>query len=351
MNNDLEYMSIVREYFDLSDFYTRDKVVLCTESDKQSVIESLANKLYVHIRDHVDQIDFGTIPLSKGDITRIENYENLIDCLNVIKQLISEYGEKPELVDIVYTAVNNIQKRKRIFEKAFNLHIEFPMMIYNTMTLSCVTSVSLLIATCVEYIKDGKGNIKTSFNKTAYYKSMNHVLFKSLRQFNNECNGNQLDKFMEGCITTNMTRLKEAYNADQTSLLYLQESNIGLVLTALKYVISFRWVFSTIFNMIRRAVYYYYYKRQSIADYWTMQADFLQMNAENLQYRDGFEDENKRKEVYDKQMKYVEKFRKIANKFMIDDKKAQKQSDDQANREDRDRNKYPDNDDKDGDMF
>ena len=182
---------------------------------------------------------------------------------------------------------------------------------------------------------------------------MNHVLFNSLRQFNDECTRNQLDKFMEGCIATNMTKLKEAYNADEDQSIYLQESGIGSVLYVIKYIVSFKWVFSTLFNMIRRAVYYYYYKRQSISDYWAIQADYLQMNAENLQYRDGFEDETRRKTVYDKQMKYVEKFRKISNMFMIDDKKAPKQADDQAKREDRDRDRtYPDNDtEDDGGMF
>ena len=154
-----EYMSVVKEYFDLSDPYTRDNVILCTEAQKETVLESLANKLYQHIRSHVDDIDFGTIPMSKGNITKIERYTELIDCINTIKQLISEYGEDTELVDVVATAIDNIQKRQRVFEKAFTLNIDFPIMMYNTMTLSCVSAVSVLIATCVEYVKDGNTTI------------------------------------------------------------------------------------------------------------------------------------------------------------------------------------------------
>lgn len=347
-----EYMSIVKEYFDLSDPYTRNKVILCTEADKQTVLENLANKLYIHIRNHVDNIDFGTIPLSKGDITKIDNFEQLIDCLDTINKLILEYGEKPELVDVVATAINNIQTRKRIFEKAFTLHIDFPMMMYNTTVLSCVSSVSLLIATCVEYTKNGTDSIQTSFDKTAYYKSMNHVLFKSLRQFNTECSRGKLDKFMEGCIAVNMTKLKEAYDANSNERIYIEEAAIGYILRIIKNVVSLKWVFEILFNMIRRAVYYHYYRRQKLADYWNLQADYLQMNAENLKYREGIgDDEERLKKIYSAQMKWVERFRKIANKFMIEDKKAQKEANDQSDREDRQKDKYPDEDNDDGGMF
>lgn len=350
--NSVEYMSIMKEHYDLSDPYTRDKVILCTEAQKQTNIESLANRLYQHIRSHVDEIDFGTIPMSKGDITKIDNYENLIDCIDTIKKLIVEYGENTELVDCVATAIDNIQKRKRTFEKAFNLNIDFPMMIYNMMTLSCVSSVSILITTCVEYIKNGDDTIKTAFDKAAYHKSKDHVLFQSLRQFNMECQRIQLDKFMDGCIRTNMTKLKEAYEENPDQIFLLKEDAIGSVLLFLKYIVSAKWVFDSLFFMIRRAVYYYYYKRQQIADYWTIQADFLQMNAENLKYREEFEnDDERRKKIYDKQMKWVERFRKIANRFMLEDKKAQKQANDQAEREDRQRDTYDDSGESDGGMF
>ena len=346
-----EYMSVVKEYFDLSDPYTRDNVILCTEAQKETVLESLANKLYQHIRSHVDDIDFGTIPMSKGNITKIERYTELIDCINTIKQLISEYGEDTELVDVVATAIDNIQKRQRVFEKAFTLNIDFPIMMYNTMTLSCVSAVSVLIATCVEYVKDGNTTIKASFDKSAYYKSKDHVLFHSLRQFNAECTRTNLDKFMDGCIRVNATKLAEAYNENPDQRFYIEEASIGTVLSVIRYVVSLKWVFGFLFNTIRRLVYYYFYFRQNTSDYWALQADFLQMNAENLKYREEFQDDDKRREeIYNKQMKWVERFRKISNAFMIGDKKAQKKAEDQADDEDRRRDKYPEKDDN-GGMF
>lgn len=351
MNN--EYLSIMNEYYDLSDPYTNNKIILCTEAEKETNLENLANRLYMHIRDHTADIDFGTIPKSKGDITKIDNFDNLIDCINNLRDLIAEYGEKTDLVDTVSTAVDNIINRKAIFEKAFNLNIDFPILIYNTMTLSCVSSISILISTCVEYVKNKDESIHSALDKAKYRDTKNHVLFKSLYHFNNECMGRNLDTFMNGCIKANLTRIKEAYDQDPKyfDVMYLEESGLGFVIHALKYAISMKWIFDSLLYMIRRSIYYYYYQRQKVADYFTIQADYLQLNAENLKYREDLDhDEKKREEIKRKQLVWVDRFRKIANFMMLKDKKSQKSADEQANREDREREKYPNNND-DGDMF
>lgn len=348
-----DYISIISEHFDLSDYETRKSVICCDEDAKETVILHLTNKLYNNIKDNVDDIDFGTIPLSKGDITKIEGYENLIGCINTISTLIKEYNQPTTVVDTVSTAIDNLQKRKRLWEKSFAMNIEIPMIIYNTMTLSCVSSISLLINTCIEYIKNRDGSIQVAFDKAAYTKSKNHVLFKSLIDFNAGCANGQMDKFVDNNIKANLTRIKESFEDNNGEYSIMQEFNFGgidmdkvkdvaksasdlldeknkqrLLITtgiigAIYLGLNIKWILQHILYMIRRTVYYFMFMKQSVADYFTSQADFLQINAENLKYRDRFEDEEERKKIYDKQMKWVERFRKIANAFMIKDKKAQ----------------------------
>ena len=64
----------MNEHFDIYDNRTRNILLAVNEADQDGVMKSLADKLYSHIVEKVDDIDFGTIPLSKGDITKIDNY-------------------------------------------------------------------------------------------------------------------------------------------------------------------------------------------------------------------------------------------------------------------------------------
>ena len=61
-------------------------------------------------------------------------------------------------------------------------------------------------------------------------------------------------------------------------------------------------------------------------------------------------DDEKREKVKDRQMKYVARFRKWANLFMIKDKKARNDADKQQ-KEDNKPSKYEDEDDDDGGLF
>ena len=82
MITNADYMQIVSEAYDLSDPYIKKKVIFCNEAKRQENIENIVGRLYTHIKNDVTGIDFGTIPRSKGIITKIDNYNGLIDCIN-----------------------------------------------------------------------------------------------------------------------------------------------------------------------------------------------------------------------------------------------------------------------------
>ena len=140
------------KYFDNSDTMTRSILLSVNEADQNVVMTSLANKLYSHIVDKVDEIDFGTIPNSRGDITKIDNFDNLVDCVNIISDILQQYHQDTAPVETVNLAIQNMIDRTDMFEKAYKLNIEMPMIIYNTITLSIVSSVSYLISSCIELL-------------------------------------------------------------------------------------------------------------------------------------------------------------------------------------------------------
>ena len=77
MITNADYMQIVSEAYDLSDPYIKKKVIFCNEAKRQENIENIVGRLYTHIKNDVTGIDFGTIPRSKGIITKIDNYNGL----------------------------------------------------------------------------------------------------------------------------------------------------------------------------------------------------------------------------------------------------------------------------------
>ena len=66
----------------------------------------------------------------------------------------------------------------------------------------------------------------------------------------------------------------------------------------------------------------FYYLRVKISDFFDIQADLLQMNAYSIEANSTLS-ATERKKVMAKQLKYVDQFRKLSNKFAIEMKKAE----------------------------
>lgn len=196
-----DYNEIIREYFDISDDRTRKYIISLEDAGKDDLLTSLSSALYDKIVQKVDKIDFGTIPKSRGDITKVQGFENTMECLDIIKRLVTEYRENTDIVDNVINAVENVKQRRNLFMKAFVLNVELPMVLYNLVTLSIIQSVSFLITVCIQYIKDtGSTTIKTALDKAAYVNTKDNMIYQQLISFNNTCTNRELDRTLETVI-------------------------------------------------------------------------------------------------------------------------------------------------------
>lgn len=197
-----DYDQIIRENFDLTDSYTRKYIATLEDAQQEQLIDALSAALYDKIVAKVDEIDFGSIPKSRGDITKVQGFENNKKCIEIIRKLIVEYHQNPASVDTVSSAIQNVVDRKALFVKAYGMNAEFPMVIYNLITLAIYRSVSFLIASCIEYIKDpNSSNMKMALDVTAYKKSAEDVMFKQLSGFNNLCKDGTMDSLIRSTLT------------------------------------------------------------------------------------------------------------------------------------------------------
>ena len=287
--------------FDITDTMTRAVLLSVNEADQNAVMTSLANKLYQHIVDKVDDIDFGTIPLSKGDVTKIDNYEQLTDCINIIAEILQQYHQDTNSIEIVATALQNIIDRTDMFTKAYKLNVEMPIIIYNTMVLSVVSSVSFMISACIEFIKSGDEGFQISLDKVALSKTMNNVLFKDLAKFNKTCSSGEFDKAMEYVINQNTKNFT------------------GMAMYNLSSIAVFLGILLLIIPIIRELIFFFYYSRCKVSDYFEAQASLLTMNAYNIESNLTKGDKDK-KEIANKQKKIAEKFKKLANTIKVKNK-------------------------------
>lgn len=368
MITNAEYMQIVSEAYDLSDPYTKKNIIFCNEAKRQENIENIVGRLYTHIKNDVTGIDFGTIPRSKGVITKIDNYNGLVDCINSIHDLVKSYNQPTKSVDELTTAINNIKNRERIFTKAFTLNIEFPIMLYNMTVTAIVSATSLLMSSSVEFIKNGHDSFTTSLDKVGYVKSKDHLMIEYVSQFNRNCANGTIDKLVNSCIKNNITNTNESTVVDAQGVKSVNEGIFwkdnpdgtksptaataitGVIMGAgAKYVIpaitsSPLGIFITavigagitavfFLFLFRKVAFFVLKTRMDISDWFEIQANFLQINAENLKYRDDPKGDDHKKKVYDAQMKWVDRFKKIANKLALTDSKARRETDDNEKNE------------------
>ncbi len=208
-----EYNSIIREYFDFSDRQTTKFIKYINESDQQSqLLSALASALYEKIVTESDKIDFGSIPRSRGDITKVDGYNNTVECVNIIRRIVTEYKEDTSIIDIELTAIDNMKSLRPIFIKAFNNNASFAMMYYNIITATIQHSVSFLIAVAIQFVKDPNNkNIHMALDKAAYKDAESNVMLEQLAKMNKSYASGELEKILRESVSG----IREAVEDDE----------------------------------------------------------------------------------------------------------------------------------------
>lgn len=306
----VEFVEAAEKYFDTTDTETRKVILAVDEADQNRLLTALTSKIYDSIIDKVDEIDFGDIPSTKGDITKLPKFNQLVACNEAIKELVLGYGVKDtEAIDTVLNAINNLVNDKDLYVRAFRYNSELPIMVYNTITLAIIGSTSYMISTCIDFIKQPKQDTFTASLDTVKYKMVkDHLLFENLKKFNEACASKELQNALETIVRNHMKNFTGA--------------EIGVWAAGVASVA----VILNIVPILRELVFFFFYARTRISDYFDTQADLLQMNAYEVKNNKEI-DPTKREKIVKRQLKFVDLFRKISNKFEVDCKKAEVSAD------------------------
>lgn len=368
---DFDFSSVYRskeftecmKFFDTNHDMTRKVLLSVNEADQSIMMQALASKLYGHIVNKVDDIDFGTIPNSKGDITKIDKYEQLCDCINVLSEVLTNYNQPTDLVDTVSIALQNLVDRRDLFIKAYRLNADMPIMTYNTIALSVVSATSLLIASSIEFIKlPGNKGFDIAFDKTSKVKGKEKILYKNLSAFNKMCANDQFDKAMEFSIKNSMLLKSKKHEAADiqheavpgfAAISSAVGGSLGAAASGISGAASAvstglggatvslsvpEWLTSVaagvttvgvyiaaviaVILIVRELIYLYFYMRTKLSDYFDAQSSLLVMNAYNVE-NNLTKDEREKSKIVEKQNRIAKYFAKLSNALKVKERTAE----------------------------
>ena len=187
---------------DMNDKETRLTCTVINEAEQDELIRNITDKIYQKITMNITDIDFGSIPDSEGDITKIQNYELLVDALQDLEDLYTRYRQDLTQINVVKDAIENVKANKGLFIKAFAAKADFPMTTYNTVVLSIVASITFLISATNEFFIDPKTkNLNLAIDSAVLKGNSNDkLLLDNLVKFNKLCKDKNFSKFMNYLI-------------------------------------------------------------------------------------------------------------------------------------------------------
>lgn len=281
-----------------------------TEAEQKKSTIVLANKLYGMIVDRLDQIDFKEIEKSEGDITEFKYYNRTRECISVLKGLAKQSGSGVEEIDVIETALNNIESNRLFFIRAYKTDCSFIKSLYNTMIMAIISDISFMITVCVEYIKNPDHTVQMEITNLKKFKSKFYLVHKNLRKFNEAVEKGELEK-----VCSTLLKIKSKNLAGETTIIGWLTLNVpGFQFIAL--IAAAIIIIKTFVPIMRELSYFFYFFRTKISDYFFLQQQLLEANALKLKQM-STDDPEKNEKIAKRQEKIASIFGKIGNFFAV----------------------------------
>ena len=302
------YRRVFCEYMDMDDRETRNTLCTIDEADQTNVVLTLTQKLYNTIVNKNLDIDFGTIPESKGDITAVDQYPTIIKTVKLIEDLLKHYKQPYTTIDEVSKAIDYLELNKDLFRRGFAIKSNIIEITYNTAVLNIIGTLSYMVTTMVHFISQpGKIGYEIMLDKRGIARTKESLVYSNLTSMNNV--------FKTGEIKAAFTPI----------IRNKARGFAGIGLGAIAMAGAGAAVLLNILPILRELTYFYYAADTRISQYFDLQADLLEMNAQAIRAGEVNSLEDK-KIVAQRQEAIARRFRKVADFFEVNGRTAEKDS-------------------------
>lgn len=297
-----------------SGWQEKQKIQALTEAEQAVVNDRMVGSLYQSILKKKN-INFDDIPFSKGDIQKVDGYENMVATIETVKQLSRKFNIKLDEVEIVENAIVNIRTYKGTFERGFGLDNEFMKLYYNTLVYACIESTSLIVSSYIEYVKTiNNVEFRIKKGKGIY----GNICLESLNKFNESVKDGSFVKFANSVMDKgNENFMGRSYDGYEGTPLF--KKILAVV---------------TVVPMVRELIYYFYESRMNVSEYLQQQKDFLEMNKFRLE--SSSMDAQKRNKILAKQQKAIERLDRMSDKIRVNHQLANKNAEKEIQKDNKD---------------
>lgn len=277
----------------------KDSVLLSTlsEADGLNISDKVVSQLYKFTLEKYRDVDFGSIPKSKGIIVDLPEYKNIVAGIELLRSLEIQSGEgKIEQIDTLELALKNVEKYSREFSMAYKMEKAIGVMIYEIITMAIIRCTSYMMGNAIMYVKDP--TIK-SF-KSLFDGKEEDILIRNLKKFNISVQKGDIAKLFDNIL------IRKGALGTGTVI------TIAIILSVLVFIVP----------ALRELVYFYYNSRVAIREFIKLQSETLKNNIYTLKYNSKVDNK-----VVRKQEETLKKLNDIADKLIIDGEVASKKTD------------------------
>ena len=215
MRFDSNVKTIFNEALDMTNDKTFLTMVSLNEAEQKNAIIILASKLYKMITNKLEDTDYREIELSKGDVKRMKQYKQTIECIDVLFDIAQESGTGIEEVATIKKAMDNVEMLKPIFTSGFKENIDLIKYFYDTIVLGIITDIGFMTTVCVEFIKNPNSTVSLEITNLQTYKTKFYMVHTELEKFNAAVEKGQIEKAFKALIVNKAKGIKyEAADID-----------------------------------------------------------------------------------------------------------------------------------------
>jgi membrane protein implicated in regulation of membrane protease activity len=283
------------------------KIRELSENDKKTVASSLVLKLLTSTGKKYKDIDFSSVEVSKGDITKVYNAKNLVSSIKYLQNMQVPNKQLEVKVKTVSNTLSNLLKYRTQFKSAFSADNELAMMTYNTVVSSLIVAVSSLIASNIDYVEDSFAGSKPKFIESNDRNIS--LMYSNLERFNGLCHSGKVSVVF-----------KSGANI---------QSNLAAEIAAISTIVLGTIII--LVTLLRSLVFAIYTLRSALSDRLEFIAYFVEMNANSMDLRN-----DRSGEVKEKQLKVAERLKSLANDIRVDDSISERKSRDDLRQEEQD---------------
>jgi len=272
------------------------------ESARSSINNSLLVILFKQIEKY-RKFNYDDIDASKGNYEALKFYDDLE---KTHKFLQDEFRITEEL-NIVLTAKKNIIKMRKPFEEGYQMDSDVVILLYESIVHAIVDATSTLITmAATSVVKTKEACSKHSLNL--------------LRRFNKAVEKDNLQKAVRAAneqmflFSGNKTVVKEE----------VFSSFLSVILTA--------GVILIFIPIIRELIFYFYFVRMKISDYLDQLSMYIKINEVEVRSNPEF-NEAKKKEILEKQDKWIERLEYLSDKIRVNQVKAEVEAKEEIKKE------------------